>query len=103
MGAVTPLGLDLPRTWTALVEGRSGIGPITAFDACAYASRIAAEVRGLDVARACGLEPRDARRLDRFVLLGLAAAREAVPTPGCPCPSPTPTAPGSTSAPGWAA
>jgi 3-oxoacyl-[acyl-carrier-protein] synthase II len=90
MGAVTPLGLDLPRTWTALVEGQTGIGPISAFDAAPYASRIAGEVRGLDVGRDCGLEPREARRLDRFVHLGLAAAREAVRDAGLGVPFPDP-------------
>jgi 3-oxoacyl-[acyl-carrier-protein] synthase II len=90
MGAVTPLGLDLPQTWAALVEGRSGIGPIGAFDATPYASRIAGEVQGLDVERDCGLEPREARRLDRFVHLGLAAAREAVRDAGLGVPLPDP-------------
>src|SRR5260370_42468592 len=44
MGMVTPLGRDLETTWSALQEGRSGVGPITLFDAATFATRIAAEV-----------------------------------------------------------
>ncbi|HVG97349.1 MAG TPA: beta-ketoacyl-ACP synthase II [Chloroflexota bacterium] len=88
VGAVTPLGTDAPATWTALLEGRCGIGPIGAFDASGFSTRIAAEVRDFDPQAACDLSPKDARRLDRFVLLGLAAAREAVADAGLPLPLP---------------
>ncbi len=88
VGAVTPLGTDAPATWTSLLEGRCGIGPIGAFDASGFSTRIAAEVRGFDPQAACDLSPKDARRLDRFVLLGLAAAREAVADAGLPLPLP---------------
>jgi 3-oxoacyl-[acyl-carrier-protein] synthase II len=88
VGAVTPVGLDVPATWEALLAGRSGVGPISVFDTAGYAARIAAEVRGFDAAVACDLSPKDARRLDRFVLLGLAAAREAVADAGLPLPLP---------------
>ena len=46
LGVISPLGLDTPTTWKALVEGKSGIGPIESFDASAFSSRIAGEVRG---------------------------------------------------------
>ncbi|MDQ3701183.1 MAG: beta-ketoacyl-ACP synthase II [Chloroflexota bacterium] len=85
MGAVTPLGLDVPSTWTELVQGTSGIGPITAFDAGAYPARIAAEVKGFDIT-AMGVSPKDARRMDRFVQFGLAAAQEAVRDAGLTTP-----------------
>ncbi len=85
LGAVTPLGLDVPTTWTALLEGQSGVGPITAFDAGPYATRIAAEVKGFDLA-AAGVSPKDARRMDRFVQFGLAAALEAVRDAGLSLP-----------------
>jgi 3-oxoacyl-[acyl-carrier-protein] synthase II len=88
LGAVTPVGPDVPSTWASLVEGRTGIGPLTAFDASDFPTRIAAEVRGLDPVDASGLSPKDARRLDRFVLLGLAAAREAAGDAGLPTPLP---------------
>jgi 3-oxoacyl-[acyl-carrier-protein] synthase II len=88
VGAVTPLGPDVPDTWTALLEGRCGISRIEAFDTGGFSTRIAAEVRDFDAPGACDLTPKDARRLDRFVLLGLAAAREAVADAGLPLPLP---------------
>jgi 3-oxoacyl-[acyl-carrier-protein] synthase II len=76
LGAVTPLGNDAPTTWRAAVAGESGIDFIQAFDAGAFPVRVAAEVKGFD---ATGLVPsKEARRLDRNVLLAVAAAREAV-------------------------
>jgi 3-oxoacyl-[acyl-carrier-protein] synthase II len=74
LGAVTPLGNDWRSTWDAAVAGRSGIDFISAFDASEYPVRIAAEVKDFDPAALVG--PREARRLDRFVLLSLAAAVE---------------------------
>jgi 3-oxoacyl-[acyl-carrier-protein] synthase II len=74
LGAVTPLGNDWRSTWDAAVDGRSGIDFITAFDASAYPVRVAAEVKDFDPASIVG--PKEARRLDRNVLLSLAAATE---------------------------
>jgi 3-oxoacyl-[acyl-carrier-protein] synthase II len=76
LGAVTPLGNDWRSTWDAAVAGRSGIDFISAFDASAYPVRIAAEVKGFDPTTVVG--PKEARRLDRNVLLAVAAATEAV-------------------------
>ncbi|MBX5493450.1 MAG: beta-ketoacyl-[acyl-carrier-protein] synthase II, partial [Chloroflexi bacterium] len=76
MGAVTPLGLDVPSTWEAMLAGRSGIGPITRFDASGYRVRIAAEVQGFDPEPVMG--KKEARRTDRFVQMALAATREAL-------------------------
>src|SRR5580765_6650520 len=76
LGAVTPLGNDAPSTWEAAVAGRSGIDFISAFDASEFPVRIAAEVKGFDGAAVVG--PKEARRLDRNVLLAVAAATEAV-------------------------
>ena len=74
-GAVTPLGLDAPSTWEAAVAGRSGIGFIESFDASEFPVRIAGEVRGFD---ASALVPsKEARRMDRNVLMAVAAAYEA--------------------------
>jgi len=75
LGCVTPIGLDVPTTWHAMVAGISGVGPITSFDASGFETRIAAEVKGFDPTRYVG--PKGARRMDRFVQLGLAAAIEA--------------------------
>ena len=76
LGAVTPVGADAPSTWRAAVAGESGIDFIRSFDASGYPVRIAAEVKDFDPS---GLvSPKEARRLDRNVLLALAAAKEAV-------------------------
>src|SRR3982074_727494 len=76
LGAVTPLGNDAPSTWRAAVEGKSGIDWIRAFDASAFPVRLAAE--GKDFHAAGVVSPKEARRLERNVLLAVAAAKEAV-------------------------
>jgi 3-oxoacyl-[acyl-carrier-protein] synthase II len=75
LGAVTPLGLDAPSTWDAAVSGRSGVGFIESFDASGFPVRIAAEVRGFEPESV--VPPKEARRLERNVLLAVGAAREA--------------------------
>jgi 3-oxoacyl-[acyl-carrier-protein] synthase II len=75
LGAVTPLGLDAPSTWDAAVAGRSGVGWIEAFDASAYPVRIAAEVKVFDPEVVGPVK--EVRRMDRNVLLAVAAAKEA--------------------------
>jgi 3-oxoacyl-[acyl-carrier-protein] synthase II len=75
LGAVTPLGLDAQSTWDAAVSGRSGIDWIRSFDASEYPVRIASEVKGFEPASVVG--PKDARRLERNVVLAVASAREA--------------------------
>jgi len=74
-GAVTPIGLDAPSTWEAALAGRSGIGFIEAFDASEFPVRIAGEVKGFDPAHL--IPPKEARRMDRNVLMAVAAAVEA--------------------------
>jgi 3-oxoacyl-[acyl-carrier-protein] synthase II len=76
LGAVTPLGNDRRSTWEAAVAGQSGIDFISTFDTSRFPVRIAAEVRGFDPAAVVG--PKEARRLDRNVVMGVAAAAEAV-------------------------
>ena len=76
LGAITPLGLDVETTWEALVAGKSGIGYITQFDAEGFETRIAAEVKGFDPTSYVG--PKEARRMDRFSQLAVAAAMQAV-------------------------
>jgi 3-oxoacyl-[acyl-carrier-protein] synthase II len=73
---VTPIGADAPSTWRAAVAGESGIDFIRSFDASEFPVRIAAEVKAFDPTQVAA--PKDARRLDRNVLLSLGAAREAV-------------------------
>jgi 3-oxoacyl-[acyl-carrier-protein] synthase II len=76
VGAVTPIGNDHPTFWRNLVAGTSGGGPITSFDASAFEVRIAAEVKGFDPATA--MDRKMARRMSRFIQLGMAAGTEAV-------------------------
>jgi 3-oxoacyl-[acyl-carrier-protein] synthase II len=76
MGAVSPLGNDLPSTWRAAVAGESGIDFIQSFDASGFPVRVAAEVK--DFEPPDNVSPKEARRLDRNVLLALAAGKEAL-------------------------
>ncbi|MCL4465111.1 MAG: beta-ketoacyl-ACP synthase II [Chloroflexi bacterium] len=76
LGAVTPLGNDVASTWQGLVDGRSGIGPITAFDASGLEVRIAGEAKGFKATDY--LEPKEARRMDRFTHFAVVAANAAV-------------------------
>src|SRR5436190_7230178 len=75
LGAVTSLGLDARSTWDAAVAGRSGVGFIESFDPSGFPVRIASEVKGFDPVAVVG--PKDARRLERNVVLAVSAAREA--------------------------
>ncbi|GAB4125132.1 MAG: beta-ketoacyl-ACP synthase II [Sideroxydans sp.] len=75
LGAVTPVGIGVAATWQNIVAGKSGIGRITRFDASAFASQIAGEVKDFDVTQY--LPAKDARRMDRFIHLGMAAGIEA--------------------------
>jgi 3-oxoacyl-[acyl-carrier-protein] synthase II len=76
LGAVSPLGHNVLDTWNAIVAGRSGVGPITHFDATAYDTRIAAEVK--DFSPQPYLTAREARRLDPLIHFAVAAAEQAI-------------------------
>lgn len=76
MGIVAPNGNNLDDYWKALVEGRSGAGPITRFDATQFSTRIACEVKDIDFSNVA--DKKELRRLDRAQLLALAAAEEAI-------------------------
>jgi 3-oxoacyl-[acyl-carrier-protein] synthase II len=80
IGAVTPLGLDAPSTWRAALAGESGIGWITTFDTDGLPVRVAGEVKGFDPAQV--VSAKEARKLERNVLLGVAAGREAMADAG---------------------
>jgi 3-oxoacyl-[acyl-carrier-protein] synthase II len=75
LGAITPVGNDARSTWESALAGRSGIDWIQAFDASEFSVRIAGEVKDFDPASVTSVK--DARRMDRNVLLALGAAREA--------------------------
>src|ERR1700732_2019435 len=76
MGAVTPVGLDVASTWDALVHGRSGVAPVTLFDVSDLNVRIAGEVKSFDPSKY--MDRKEARRMDRFLHLGIVAAQEAM-------------------------
>jgi 3-oxoacyl-[acyl-carrier-protein] synthase II len=80
LGAVTPLGNDVESTWSSALAGRSGVDWIRAFDASEFPVRIAAEVKDFDPSTAAS--PKEVRKLDRNVLLALAAGREAMANAG---------------------
>jgi 3-oxoacyl-[acyl-carrier-protein] synthase II len=80
VGAVSPLGLDAPSTWRAAVAGESGIGWISTFDTDGLPVRIAGEVSGFDATQV--VSAKEARKLERNVLFGVAAGREAMADAG---------------------
>jgi 3-oxoacyl-[acyl-carrier-protein] synthase II len=84
LGLVTPLGIGIEPNWAKLVAGRSGIGPITRFDASPLPARIAGEVRDFDPERF--MEPQDVEKMDVFIQYALAAAVMAVDDAALPLP-----------------
>jgi 3-oxoacyl-[acyl-carrier-protein] synthase II len=82
MGMLTALGNDVASTWEGMVAGRSGIGPITAFDPSRLQARIAGEVKDFDASGV--LDKKDMRRIDRYIQLGLVSSRQAMDQAGLP-------------------
>ena len=80
LGALTPIGNTAPAFWAALLEGRSGAGPITRFDASKFKTQFACEVKDLNVEDF--IDRKESRRMDRCTHLGLIAAEEAVADSG---------------------
>ena len=76
LGCVSPVGNNVQETWEAMIAGQSGAAPITQFDASSHKTRFAAEVKGFDGVAHFGV--REARKMDRFTQLALAAALEAL-------------------------
>jgi 3-oxoacyl-[acyl-carrier-protein] synthase II len=80
IGLITPLGLDTPGTWEALLRGASGIATITKFDASSLSSRIAGEVRGFDPLQ--HIDKKEARKMDSFTHYAVVAAKQALDDAG---------------------
>jgi len=80
MGVISPIGLDLAENWQSILAGKCGIVRITQFDATGYPATIAGEVKGFDVTQF--MTEKEARRMDRFVQLGMAAGIQAVKDAG---------------------
>jgi len=75
LGVVSPVGNTVSEAWENAIAGRSGIGPITRFDASAFACRVAGEVRNFTAGD--WIPPKDARRMDAFIQYGIAAGIQA--------------------------
>jgi 3-oxoacyl-[acyl-carrier-protein] synthase II len=80
MGILSPVGNDLDSSWDGIVNGRSGIGPITHFDASAFPTRIAGEVKNFDPS--LWIAPKDIKKMDPFVHYGVAASMMAIKDAG---------------------
>lgn len=76
LGAITPIGNTAPETWAALLDGVSGAGPITQFDASKFKTQFACEVKGFDALQ--HFDRKEARKYDRYSQLALVAASEAI-------------------------
>ena len=80
LGAITPLGNNVDETWQALCEGKSGCGPITLFDATQFKTQFACEVKDFDPS--LYFDKKEARKLDRYAQLAIAAVKEGVADSG---------------------
>ncbi len=80
LGLITPLGIGVEESWSAMLAGRSGIGPITHFDASAFSTQIAGEVNGFVPENY--IEPKEVKKMDRFIQFGIAAADMALKNSG---------------------
>jgi 3-oxoacyl-[acyl-carrier-protein] synthase II len=80
LGAVTPIGNTVEEYWIGLTGGRNGVAPITLFDASAHACRFAAEVKAFDPTGL--IEPKEAKRWDRFCKFGVVASKQALADAG---------------------
>ena len=80
LGIVSPVGNTIAEAWDAIAHGRSGIAPVTSFDASTFATRIAGEVRNFDPT--AFVSPKDAKKMDQFIHYGVAAASMALDDSG---------------------
>ena len=76
LGTVSPLGLSVSETWANVLEGKSGAGPITHFDASKFKTQFACEVKGFDPSKY--FDRKEARKLDLYAQYAIAAAKEAI-------------------------
>src|SRR5262245_32538177 len=80
IGLITPLGLDIPSTWSSLIEGKSGVSRITRFDASKLPVQIAAEVKGFTPEK--WIHPKEVKKMGLFIQYGIAAGIEALKDAG---------------------
>jgi 3-oxoacyl-[acyl-carrier-protein] synthase II len=80
VGMITPVGLDTETTWEGLINGKSGIGPITQYEDKAIPCQIAGEIKGFDPEKY--IEPKEIKKMDRFIHLAIAASQMAMDASG---------------------
>ncbi|MFK4752079.1 beta-ketoacyl-ACP synthase II [Oceanobacter antarcticus] len=80
LGTVNPMGLDVATTWQAVCQGKSGIGPVTHFDASSYSTRIVGAVKNFDITSV--MSAKEARKLDPFLQYAMVAAEQAMQDAG---------------------
>ncbi|MGI9342918.1 MAG: beta-ketoacyl-ACP synthase II [Gammaproteobacteria bacterium] len=80
LGIIAPVGNDLTSAWDSVVAGRSGIGPIQEFDVSAFSTRFGGSIRDFDIG--AYMTPKDARKIDRFMHYGIAAAEQSLTQAG---------------------
>ena len=80
LGAITPLGNNVESTWNALIEGKSGAGPITLFDASKFKTQFACEVKGFDPS--IYFDRKELKKFDRYSLFAVVSAKEAIEDAG---------------------
>ncbi|MEP4889616.1 MAG: beta-ketoacyl-ACP synthase II [Aliiglaciecola sp.] len=76
LGMLTPLGGDTNSTWDGILQGKSGIGPITSFDTSDFSTRFAGEIKDFDVESY--IPKKETKKMDRFIQLGIAAGKQAL-------------------------
>ena len=76
LGAITPLGLSVETSWSGIINGQSGIAPITAYDASALSTRFCGEIKGFDPN--AHFSAKEARKVDLFIQYAMAASDEAI-------------------------
>jgi 3-oxoacyl-[acyl-carrier-protein] synthase II len=81
LGVISPVGNDPESFWSSLKEGKSGIGPLTSFDATKFDSRIAGEIKGFNPGD-FNISFKDAKRMDKFVQYAVASAKQAIDRSG---------------------
>jgi 3-oxoacyl-[acyl-carrier-protein] synthase II len=80
MGIISPLGIGIEENWSAIINGRSGIGPITRFDAESFPVKFAGEVKGFDPEQYMG--HKEVKKMDRFIHFAVAASKQALKDSG---------------------
>ncbi len=80
LGAITPVGLSVKETWENILAGKSGVAPITVFDASDFSVRFGANIKDFDITTI--IPRKDAKKMDTFIHYGIAAAKEAIEDSG---------------------